>query len=473
MPKYLKISLIASIISLVLVSAVLLLFLTFRKLKNDLLTYLQKASAGETITKDETIHLLKRISSIDRKIQLFKSLLPQSISELSADAHMLALKILTEHQKYIVVLQNTNEIRATGGFMGSYFVLESDAGQLQPIEIQDIYTPDGQYTGEIAAPPGVAEYLSEGKGLRLSNANWWFDLEKSGEQISYFFENTIEQNLDGVIFINLSLVEKLLDLTGELYLPDYQQLVTSNNFAQLARSDRDQFFPGSQEKANFLNHFLTLLKPKLIEVITKDPQLFLSWLTEQISQKNLQVYSRDQEINALLTRRHLTTTPIQINDGLNYLLIESNVGINKANRLVSREVTIDLEENQERFSITWKNLNTFAYVNYQRIYLSPASELVEFKVDGQTMDSTTISQNTFIDSTGQSWQELAFLVSVLGQNQNTIELTMRSKLSLEQKKRLALFKQAGLNNTRYRINHIPTQASRELELNSDQLISFD
>jgi hypothetical protein len=62
---------------------------------------------------------------------------------------------------------------------------------------------------------------------------------------------------------------------------------------------------------------------------------------------------------------------------------------------------------------------------------------------------------------------------VLGQNQSTIELTVRSKLPLEHKKSLAIFKQAGLSNTRYRINHIPTQTSKELELSSDQLISFD
>lgn len=474
MPKYLKISLILSIISLVLVSVILTLFLTLNNLKKSLAAYLQKSSAGETITRDEVTQLLGRITHVNQVVQLLAPFLPTTINSLSADGQLLAQEILGKQQKYVVVLQNSDELRATGGFMGSYFILESDAGQVRPIKIQDIYVPDGQYAGEvIPAPAGVAEYLSEGKGLRLSNANWWFDVAKSGEQISYFFETTIEQNLDGVIFINLNLVEKLLDLTGEIYLPDYQQIITSSNFASLARSDRDHFFPGSQEKANFLNHFLTMLKPKLLEIITKDPQVFLAWLIEQAKQKNIQIYSRDEKISTLLARRQLTTTPTQMQHGLNYFLVESNVGINKANRLVNREVTIDLDEHQERLSITWDNQNPFAYVNYQRIYLSPESKILELAVNGQRVDLATISQNTLVDSTNQIWQELSLLISILDQSQQTLELTVDSQLPPEDKKNLAIFKQAGLAPTRYRITHIPTQASREFELRSDQLISFD
>jgi hypothetical protein len=67
--------------------------------------------------------------------------------------------------------------------------------------------------------PGLNEYLSAGKGLRLPDANWWPNFANSAEQILYFFENNKATNYQGVIAINLRVVEELLELTEQfIYL---------------------------------------------------------------------------------------------------------------------------------------------------------------------------------------------------------------------------------------------------------------
>ncbi|MDP1743836.1 MAG: DUF4012 domain-containing protein, partial [Candidatus Amesbacteria bacterium] len=46
------------------------------------------------------------------------------------------------NKDYVVLLQNNTELRATGGFMGSYARLRFRNGTLQSTKFEDIYEPD-------------------------------------------------------------------------------------------------------------------------------------------------------------------------------------------------------------------------------------------------------------------------------------------------------------------------------------------
>lgn len=51
-----------------------------------------------------------------------------------------------EPQRYLVLLQNNNEIRPTGGFPGSYAALTIDKGKITDFKVDDVYNPDGLLT---------------------------------------------------------------------------------------------------------------------------------------------------------------------------------------------------------------------------------------------------------------------------------------------------------------------------------------
>lgn len=352
--------------------------------------------------------------------------------------------------------------------MGSFAILSFKNGQLQPFTIQDIYVPDGQFTGFVEAPSGLKEYLSSGKGMRLPDANWWPNFPDSAEQALYFIETTSKEQFQGVITFNLSLIEQLLALTGDIYLPDYNQTINQDNFAQIARADRDEFFAGSQEKANFLNHFLNIFKTRLIQTFQTQPQAFLSLLNNALTSKDIQIYSRDETIAQILQRRKLDGQMFDNGQALYYFLVESNVGINKANRQVTRQVDIALTAEAETINIYFQNGNQFPYINYQRLYTKRDTKLVQVLVNQQPV--SLVDQKILSTQNGE-WLEIGFLLAMLPGEESTVEIDLQSNVNLEQKKRLFVQKQSGLPAVQYTLHYQDQKQS--IKLLSDQTIIFD
>lgn len=441
---------------------------TIQQLATNTQQYLSQALNGEMEDQQSAQKIIDDLEKINNKLNKI------DIKELNAvklfinDSLVITKKFLQTDQSYIVILQNSDELRATGGFLGSYFILETKQGALQPLIIQDIYVPDGQFTGFIEAPRGLDEYLSSGKGLRLPDANWWPNFADSAEQVLYFFENVENKKYHGVVALNLSVVEQLLEITGEIYLPDYDTYVNKDNFAQIARADRNEFFPGSQEKANFLNHFFKLFKLELSQILLKNPRAIVALGQKLLIAKDLQFYSRDSEIAEILQKRNIDGRMYNDQE-LYYFLVESNVGINKSNRLVDRQVSIQIGEEQEKIIINLQNNNQIPYVNYQRLYTNPETKLIEVFIDGKRIN--TIDQKIFTTKEGQKFNEIGFLTSVLAKSQSQIEINLKSPLSKEAKKNIFIQKQAGLPITKYVLTY--QEQNKNFELTSDQNLIFD
>lgn len=465
MKKTLLIVFTLSCLSLFLVWLILQNYLLYSELKKDTNKYLTQILNGEELEKELPIKIINNLEKINQKLEKINLEKLNSIKSIVEDSLLLSKKFIETDRSYIVLLQNSDELRATGGFIGSFFILESREGQIQLPTIQDIYVPDGQFQGFIEAPTGLKEYLSSGKGMRLPDANWWPDFPSSAESVLNFFSKIENKKYEGIISINLQVVEKLLAITGDIYLPDYKQYVNQDNFAQVARADRDGFFPGSQEKANFLNHFFKIFRIELSQKIKENPQAFLSAINEMIKNKDLQAYSRDQEIQQLIENRKIDATMRTDQKKLYYFPVESNVGINKANRLVSRQIQIRTKEDGEVLNINFHNNNSYPYINYQRLYTNPQTILKEITVNGQKIEK--IDQRLMQSSNGQTWLEIGFLVAILENSSSMVEINLNSQIQAEEKKEVFIAKQSGLRNSELKIN------DQEIQFSGDQLINLD
>ena len=55
-------------------------------------------------------------------------------------------------KKYAVLFQNNSELRATGGFLGSFAILSFENGQLYDMPIYDTYSVDSTLKGRVDPP---------------------------------------------------------------------------------------------------------------------------------------------------------------------------------------------------------------------------------------------------------------------------------------------------------------------------------
>ena len=199
---------------------------------------------------------------------------------------------------YFVLLQNNWEIRPSGGFMGSYAKLKFVNAGLLPIDVQDIYVPDGQLKAHVEPPWPIQTAFQQG-WWKLRDSNWEPDFPIASEQISWFFNKCGEEKNNGLIAINLLFIKDLLKITGRIDLLDYDQQINTDNFILLVQKQVEKdFFPGSTQKKDFLTSFTKqlILKLKninkyqsvqLIKVIKKnlyEKQILLNFENDDIQQ---------------------------------------------------------------------------------------------------------------------------------------------------------------------------------------------
>ena len=307
---------------------------------------------------------------------------------------------LLDNKTYYVMLQNNTELRATGGFMGSYVRIKTKKSGIYEIAVQDIYVPDGQLVGHVEPPYPVQEAFKIGN-LWLRDSNWDPDFASAAATIAWFLEQGNENPADGIIAVNQLTVSRLISVFGELKVPVFDETVTGQNLYSLAqRYAEEGFFPGSTKKKDFLGAVGGALVRRVKDVRLLESLKLLKLLKEELDKKQILVWMRDAEIRKWGGR---------LEDGWDkksdYLyIVESNLGANKANccieRKLNHEVGIMNNARREKLTIEWKNENEFdatkppvfwggQYVDYVRVVLPAAVKIQDVRVQGSSLRLAT------------------------------------------------------------------------------------
>ncbi len=426
--------------------------------------------------------------------------------------------IMSSQHRILIMFQNSDEVRATGGFMGSYALLDLNNGSLAPIHFFDIYDADGQITHTPPAPAGVKEYLSGGDGLRLPNANWNPDFPSSAQDILQLFAQAGTNQVDGLVAINLSVIQELLQITGPLQLPDSKQIVTPDNLAEVARADRTNYFAGSKEKKNFLQSLSTQLRLQVMSFSPMQQQKFALQMLNDFPQKNIQIFFHQPELQNLalafgasgqVTKNSLQESSInfqqQITPATYFMSVESNVGINKANNLINRSVKINYSDVHLTVDWNWQNHNpitanspaTFSfpfqinlstnsptnnspplptihqnphndYINYQRILLPVGTVINSIAQDQKPISNWDSTQIT--TATGEQFLQIGFLAPVAEMQTSEVILSATLPTSFQLNPTVIIQKQSGIPPTQYAITY--GQHHQTFTLTQDQVVQF-
>lgn len=462
MAKKIIVILLSIVLTLTLIS-VWPIFALQKNVKNYLSLNLDHSEDQQLITNtaEKIIKNYKKINKNLKKIFL---------ADFSEDLSIILPHFLSEKNiSYLVILQNSDELRATGGFMGSYFFLDFSHGIWDLTEVQDIYTIAGQQSQFPNSPKGHDQYLSEGKGLLIQDANWWPELSISSKNIIELWQAIAEQSpyvdqkrdISGIVFVNLNFIESLLELIGPIQLTDYDEVIDAQNFAQLARADRLDFFPGSSEKANFLDHSKVALENRLAQLSSQEYVALIKVILENLENKNIQLYSQEQNLEQIWQKHNFAGQLIKTNPNSFYFYsVESNVGINKANRLVDREFHFYQNEEQiEQIQIKFTNQNKkpptininpnlktadhLSYINYQRLYFDPDIKVKQVQLIDKDGQKTQLEFSTlpYFNQNNQEFLELSLLLVVPEQSQVNLVIDLESEKNYQS---LEIQKQSGI-----------------------------
>lgn len=339
--------------------------------------------------------LVKRAWPSYEQIQETDRLLTKGSVFMEAIPELMAFKT---RKKYLVLLQNNFELRPTGGFIGSFALITMENGSIKELSVEDVYEADGQLKGQVEPPDAISEHLQQPNWF-LRDSNWNPDFALSAKQAEWFLQKELEEQVDGVIAIDLYFLKNILQATGGIYVPDYQATVTADDFFHKLQSDtHDSFFPGSNKKRNLIDGLTNAL---IINLAEQDPITLLKvakTTEESFEEKHILMTSHDTAVQEKIEQlgwggriaSHQNVLGSQSQTVADYVMIvDANLGVNKVNAQIHREIFTTVETASgtlERELIVYYQNNSKensdslydgVYKNYVRIFL-PREVFIHF-----------------------------------------------------------------------------------------------
>jgi hypothetical protein len=343
---------------------------------------------------------------------------------------------------YLVLFQNNTELRPTGGFIGSFALLTFEGGRMSDFSVSDVYSADGQLKGHIEPPAPIKTHLGEASWF-LRDSNWDPDFPTSAKRAEWFIDKEIDRQVEGVIALDLRPVKDFLKYTGNIFLPDYDLDITSENLYEKTQAEvHENFFPGTHKKASFL----TALSRNLVTTLSslKDSQKtgVLRAVFENFESRHIQVYLHNERVQETLSGLGWAGEVARPSCGDNCYsdfigLVEANVGVNKANYFISREQEIGINVNGDKID---RELS-INFVNSANPSLgAPAKYKAYVRV---LVPEDAEPQGNFDITESRGLKEVGFLVEVLAGQSKAYRISWSSPISSSESYGLFVRKQAG------------------------------
>ncbi len=340
----------------------------------------------------KNIHLEVIPQEYHSKIKTIQTALPllETNIENFINSSDLLLNLLGEESKkrYLLLFQNNHEIRPTGGFIGSFALVDIDQGNLKKINILG--------GGPYDLKAGLEVSIESPRPLHLINprwefqdANWFANLPTSAEKLIWFYEKSGGPTVDGIIFINASFLEKILKITGPIEMPEYNKTITATNFYLEIQKNVELEYNKSENKPK---QIIADLTPRIINALLssgkKDLVNMLNNLIVGLNEKEIQMYFTNYSLEKLVLKNSWGG---QIkNTDRDYLnIISTNIAGEKTDAVIkqSAELTVDIQPNgsiintlnitKQHTGIDGQIFYGVPNLDYLRIYVPKGSKLIE------------------------------------------------------------------------------------------------
>jgi hypothetical protein len=245
---------------------------------------------------------------------------------------------------YLLLAQNEDERRGTGGFIAGAGSISVENGRLSEINMVDAYTIDNYLEKPYdVAPQPMADYM----GLDLflfRDANFWPDFPTSANKaMDLFSYGQSLPPLDGAIAIDQEFLRLLVQATGPIPVSSEGDTITAQNITTTlqdawAAGDETSDAPWINERKAFIGVFANAIRNHLENNLGQvDLPLLAQNMAQALEGRHLQIYLRHPEAQEILAETgwngRLVNPPAQDF----FAVVDTNMGFNKSNIYIERE----------------------------------------------------------------------------------------------------------------------------------------
>jgi hypothetical protein len=295
-----------------------------------------------------------------------------------------------ESKTYLFLLQNSDEMRPTGGFIGTYGIVKVKDGNVETFDTDNVYALDGAAERflRVSPPAPIGKYLRVGAWF-LRDANWSPDFPTAAAQAEWFYkaEGGREKKIDAVIAVTPTFIENILrqigniEIDGETFTPENLMDVLQY---KVEKEYYEKGIPEVQRK-----DIVGKLGEKIFERLTSLPSSRWSSLfrvaDQALAERHLLVWSEDQELQEIIAREGWSGKILE-SSGDYLMVIDANLAALKTDGVMDKKINYSLSKDlsgnyRAKVDINYRNNGTFTwkttrYRTYTRIYVPDGSVLI-------------------------------------------------------------------------------------------------
>ncbi len=300
-----------------------------------------------------------------------------------------------ETSRFLIILQNNDELRPSGGFIGVDAILEIKNGAIISLKTDDSYhldMPASQSPKWNLKPPIILEKYLRVKKWYLRDANWSPDWPQSARKVVEIYNgeskalNKPTSYFTGIIAITPNLIADLIKFVGPLQVQGttYQ----ANDFQQLLQYNVEVAYKkqhiSSWDRKEVVNNLMNELKLRLYQVPLKNWGNLLNIVEKNIVEKNIQIYFFNPNWENLAQKLQATGEIIKTNHDF-LMVVDANLVAFKSDAVMKKDMTYTVlnknGEIQANLQLNYQhqgkfNWRTTRYRSYTRIYVPLGSHLL-------------------------------------------------------------------------------------------------
>lgn len=305
--------------------------------------------AAESLDKAKLFRSNLDLSLLPQEFGLIISSLDQHFELIQNGVHLLAvlpdmLGSTNQPANYLLLAQNRDELRGTGGFITGIGKIEIAAGELLAVEIGDSYNVDDFSKNYPPPPDPIQTFMLAGYWVPR-DGNWSPDFPTAALKIQELYQISMDHQINGVIAFDQDALKILVSLIEPLQLDEFEIPITSKNIEMVMQQARAPFgeetetSEWSKHRKDFMVPIGEAIISQVLELRDHEQLVQLGkGIFRAIETGHLLLYFNQPEAQWILSNAGLDHS-LNPGEGDYIYLVDSNVGFNKADSVVERSLT--------------------------------------------------------------------------------------------------------------------------------------
>lgn len=311
---------------------------------------------------------------------------------------------------FLILLQNADELRPGGGFLGQYAIVKVKNAVVVSTYVEDANLLDQRILAKITPPYPFLRKLQL-KKWKFRDSNFSPDFPTNAEKAQYFYRlSGGREKFDAVIGVNSHVFNNILAVTGPIQIPGDSHTYTSENGAYKLEERVERAYLGEDVPAELKQNRKAIMKKIAAEIMNRvatvgnAPKL-AEFTQNELRNRDVMIWFADPNLQALVESVHWDGSVAEDWTGDYLMLVDANMGALKSDYYMRRSLdyTVDFTGEKPVATVLYTYKHTAAYGDwrtsdyhtYLRAYVPKGAKLLERKLVGSPLTDEAFGKTYF------------------------------------------------------------------------------